>query len=558
MKTNHTWCSLSLASLFALAACGGDGGSASPPPPPPPPAPAVLTVVGTAAPGAAIAGGAGEVKCAPGTGSATTSTSGTFSAGVSGGVLPCVLRVTSGTTVLHSIVASGGSSVTANITPLTELLAASIAAGTPDAMFTTFDATAQARVTTTAITNAIATALAALKGTLDLTGVDPIGGTLVAANGSTAGNSLDVLLDQLAAALAASKSTLADLAAVVATSTPDSAPVLRQIAPHATTCAALRSGDYVVLNPHETIDEAAFSAYHLNIDATTLLVTDVEPGHEPDSATLAPVDGQPCSVTYDGEFGTETALVSPGGVIVVRSPSKTGPTRTSLIVPAQKAALADLAGTWDYLAYARQPGGVLMPFNGVRTLDAVGGATGGTSCTGLSCETDGAQPNLFTVDANGGFDVADDGVAERAFAYVTDSGAMSIYVLLPNEGGLIVMTRQVPLSLPAVDSSSNFWDFTVGNGAFSWEPVNGATALASSTISVTAVDQGAQTYTRLRAADQRVDVLSINSPVEGMRQRTASGNLSGTILLPITGTGMVFYTSVAANQNFLGISVDQP
>ena len=78
------------------------------------------------------------------------------------------------------------------------------------------------------------------------------------------------------------------------------------------------------------------------------------------------------------------------------------------------------------------------------------------------------------------------------------------------------------------------------------------------TISVTAVDATAQTYTRLRAADQRVDVLSINSPVEGMRQRTASGNLSGTILLPITGTGMVFYTSVAANQNFLGISVDQP
>lgn len=556
MNSNRTVAVLSLASLLTLVACGGDGGSSPPPPPPPPPAP--LAISGTAATGAAIAGGTVEAKCASGSGSATTLADGSYGLSIAGGALPCVLRVTSGGTVLHSIVASGGTAAVANITPLTELLAANVAGGAPAALFAGFDAAAQARVTSAAIAEAIAAARSALKGTIDLTGVDPIGGALVAANAGTAGNALDGLLDQLARALAASQATLADLSAAVAAGTSSSPPALRQIAPHAASCAALRSGDYVAINPHETANDPGHAAYHLRLDATALTFTDIEPGHPADSAALTPVDGQPCRFTYDGEFGTETALVSPGGVIVVRGVASNGLTRTSLLVPAQTIPLADLAGAWDSLAYTRAAGGPLMPYNGVHTLDAQGGITAaGTFCAGLVCEADTAEANLFTVNPRGGFDVVDD-VPERAFAYVTDSGAMSMYLLRADEGGLIVMTKQVALALPAVGSASTFWDFTIGNAAFSWTPANGASDLVSSTITVTATDPAAHTFTRLRSADQRVDTLAINSPADGMRQRSAGANLSGTIMLPMTDLGLVFYTSVASSQNFFGISIDQP
>jgi hypothetical protein len=565
VKYSLAWQSLSLASLFALAACGGsDGGST--PVPPPPPAPAVLAVSGTAATGAAIAGGLVEVKCATGSGSVSTAPDGTYQVDVTSGVLPCVLRATGGGGVLHSLVATGGASVVANITPLTELLAANVTGADPDALFTTFDATAQARVTPAAVARAVSTLLAGLQGTIDLTGVDPIGGTLVAAHGAISGNALDALLDQLAAAMAASHTTLADLGTAIATSTPETTPVLHQIAAAASTCSALRSGGYVVINPHETANDTAYAAYHLAIDAVTLQVTDIEPGHEPDSATLTAVDGHPCSFTYDGEFGTETMLASPGGVIVVQSPSFTGPTRTSLLVPAQSIVLSQLAGTWNYMAYVRDTAsGPLVPANGVRVIDGAGKFVSGTDCAGLACADSSAsnQPGDLVASAAGGFTIADEGGGvSRAFAFVADNGAMSLYVLDPAEGGLSVFTRQSALSLPTVGAVTKFWDLTVGSGSFRWAPVNnaqgGAGVTANNTVTVTTVDAAAGSYTRIRESDQRVDGFTINSPRDGIRARPAGMNYNAALMMPIEGTGIVVYTSVTAGQNFFGISVNQP
>ena len=49
---------------------------------------------------------------------------GSYTIAVTGGQLPCVLRVTSGDTVLHSVANGTGATATANISPLTELVLA--------------------------------------------------------------------------------------------------------------------------------------------------------------------------------------------------------------------------------------------------------------------------------------------------------------------------------------------------------------------------------------------------------------------------------------------------
>jgi len=321
-----------------------------------------------------------------------------------------------------------------------------------------------------------------------------------------------------------------------------------------------------VINPHETANDLAYATYRLTLDAAALTVTDAEPGHPAESAALTAVAGAPCSFTYEGEFGTETALVSPGGVIVVRSPSSTGPIRTSLLVPEQVIPLAQLAGTWNYVAYVDgENHGVLQPSNGVRVIDAAGKVVSGTECTGLVCNPAeaGVQPITLTVDAAGGFDIAGEGGAvARVFAFRTGEGAMSLYVLDPNEGGLTVLTKQAALVLPSVGKTNQSWDFTVGSGSFRWAPANnlqgGASSLSDASMTVTEVDAVAQSFTRVRDVDQRVDTITINSPRDGMRSRLAGTNVSATIMMPVTGTGLAFYTSVAANQNFFGISIDRP
>lgn len=587
LKTIPSTFTLAAWAALALSACGGGSSGSSTP------ETTSLAITGTAATGAAIAAGTVQVKCASGTGTATTLADGTYSATVPNGSLPCAVRVTSGTTVLHSVVtqpSASGAPLVANITPLTELLVANVAGGDPSALFDTFDATAQARVTPTAVTSAISTTLLSLQGTVDLTGVDPLSGTLVAANGSTAGNAQDALLDQLRDALQSSGATLATLRTAVATATPTTAaaapPALAQVATAATTCAALRSGTYRVINPHETTHDVGYATYRLSLDAATLTLTDIEPSHQPaapfqpDRATLTPVAGAPCSFTLPGDFGTQTALVAPGGVIVVRSPSSTAvgaPVRTSLLVPEGSYALSQLAGDWNYIAYTRD--GALQPapynadqqaYTGALTasfgkvgLSASGGFSALTECVATACSDlpSSELPAPLTASALGGFDSG----ATRVFAFKTSGGAMALFMLLPKEQGLVVLIRQSTVPLPDVGAATTFWDYTVGSGSFSWAPLaSGATDLTVSTVTVIATDAAAQTLTRRRTADQRVDTFTVNSPYPGMRYRAAAAAtgsqaaLAATVTMSLASGGLAFAANATTANNFFGLSVTKP
>lgn len=114
---------------LAIVACGGEADDSDA-------AMAPSTLSGVAAIGAPVVQGRVDCQCASGA-SATTSTAsdGSFSLGLLDSDYPCALRLTGGTaqdrpmtTPLHSLARSAG---TANITPLTDLMVASLSGQRP-------------------------------------------------------------------------------------------------------------------------------------------------------------------------------------------------------------------------------------------------------------------------------------------------------------------------------------------------------------------------------------------------------------------------------------------
>ena len=193
--------------VAALSACGGGGGSVTP----------TVSLSGTAATGAAIASGTVTLKCVSGTSAAaTTAVDGSFTIDIGSVTLPCVGRVdykdaTATAQKLHTFISAAG---TANITPITELLVASLNSGTATDAFDNFDATKAKAFTAAQIKSAVDAVKTYLKNTLgvDTTNLpdDPVGSKFVAASGATAGDKADKVLDDVAAKLKAGGKKLGD------------------------------------------------------------------------------------------------------------------------------------------------------------------------------------------------------------------------------------------------------------------------------------------------------------------------------------------------------------
>lgn len=184
-----------IAAVGLLSACGGGGGSSV----------ATPTVTGTAATGVAIASGTITLKCVGGTSSVvTTNIDGSFTIDVGSVTFPCVGRVDykeSGTGTarkLHTFVKAAG---TANITPVTELLLASLTGAAATKAFDNFDGTAVKGYTAAQIKAALDAVKAYLQTVLgvDVTnlGDDPIGTKFVAKTAGGNGDKFDDVLDDL-------------------------------------------------------------------------------------------------------------------------------------------------------------------------------------------------------------------------------------------------------------------------------------------------------------------------------------------------------------------------
>ena len=535
---------------MALVACGGGGSSDTTTPPV---TSTDVTIAGTAATGAAIAAGTVTVKCAAGAGTPTTGTDGKLSIKITSAALPCALRVTQGSTVLHSMVESGaGATVTANITPLSELLMAKVTGGSPAALFTSFDATTQAKITAAALAAARAAVVAAFVGVVDLSGIDPIKDALVAANGSTTGNTLDQKLDALKAVLLAAQTTLAELTAAVAAG----APVQTIVQATSSSCAGLRSGRYRVVDPAAT--DPAWATHIETINAATLAVT------HPDNTTGTLTSTGGC--TFTGADGVTAILVAKSGVAVARSPLPAPSTSrtTAILLPEQTIPLAELAGTWNLLSYNRDNGTApYAPGQSYFTVDASGKFSNGFECSGLAACTGwiAPLPGDITASTDGGFSFIDAGATNKFYVFKAADGRLVAVGLQPNNSGFWVGSKQATLTLPAVGDVNNFWDFSVNSSGF-------ASVVTDTTTTVTAVDSVAQSYTRSRTSDGRVDGFSINNPRSGLRYRAAGTspitgggtvNYSEIIVLPLGASiGVSVYTSAGASQNFFGISVGKP
>ena len=124
--------------------------------------------------------------------------------------------------------------------------------------------------------------------------------------------------------------------------------------------------------------------------------------------------------------------------------------------------------------------------------------------------------------------------------------------------GFSVAARQQALPLPEAQAVNKFWDLSIGGAGY-------AGTVTDTTTTIQSVDAATSSYTRVRALDGRVDGFSVNKPRDGLRYRaagssaTTSGgtvNYSEIISMPLPGTGLGTYISVAANQSFFGISVN--
>jgi hypothetical protein len=544
---------LGLLALLALAACGGGGGSSSVEPTSNLSS-SNLVLSGTAAQGAAIASANVSVKCATGTGSASTRADGGFDVTVSGGALPCVLRVTTASGMdLHSVATGTGSSAQANISPLTELALASALGSAPSTLWDSFE---PSRVSSEAIAAGVSVVQAIVASTGYATDMgNPFTALIVPGDDN---NPADEALDRLNTALGSQ--TLEEFRARVINGSPNhtsttaiaqtSLPPELQLAPKAAHCASLASGRYRVLGAlganRPFWDKAT-------LDATTLILRQEfpeKPGTEPEISQLTAVTGKNCEFT--GDVGNSTFVVGAAGVILNRY-VENGISHMALMFPEQSYTLADLEGEW--LLMETETGAALSGHRGGVTLTANGTLTAGMYCEnfGSACDTDDdatlAQVRL-NARADGGFDLVDSGPPQNARLFGFRAGNGQLHLIgVASDGGWMFLTRKRVLSLPVVGAVSQGWSLDMSG------PAQAAGSLSDYRNTVTSTNPSATppTYTRDNVFNFTTmatvpETIQRNWPADGFQRRMpATGvtssdgttrNVKEWIAMPLVGTGL--------------------
>ena len=506
---------ISFSVLGMLSACGGGGDTPTAPPPPPPVG--SITLTGVVARGAALANASVAVTCATGAGTATTAATGAYSVAITGGALPCVLRATSSDSALrlHSVAPAGSAtSVTANVTPLTELVVARLSGAEP----TAFVASANASIlTTTATASAVAAAQASVAGTLLAGGVntstagDFISGALVAASPGATPNAYDRVLDALSAQLTTAGTTLAALTTTIASGSPaapanpsnpgaadvPSLPADLLLKAKASNCASLVSTSYRLIkfapSPGSTV--TAVDTVDFNAASLTLRL--------PGTTTVVDTFTPNGNCRYSNAAGADI-VISPAGVLVARATlgatddsvaaSARGTRRMIIGLPVQNIAPAELAGSWNAIGWERDGSAVVFDeVGGIATVGSSGAITSfrcGSLLTAIgACVADTSPLPVFSVNSAGGLNLTStdptDPFVDRAFAYRAGNGELMTVLLAPN-GGLLILTKERTLTLPAVGAVSSSWNLDVDTAGVAstafYARTNTVTSVSGSTL----------------------------------------------------------------------------
>ncbi len=573
-----------VASATLVIACGGGSGTTTTT------TTSGIRLTGTAAAGYALAGATVTVKCASGTATATAAADGQYAVTLATGQLPCVVEATgldasNQTVTYHSAVTgTAAGTYTVNVTPLTELVMAQVAAqavtgGTPATLFSSFGTTPAltSAVTGAALDAGVTYLRNALGGVVDLSAVNPLTDPLSAAHGSTAGNDLDGKIDTVMAQLVAKGTTLPQLVSTVG-SNPSAPAVVATATATTANCPWIRSGTHRMLSPYN--NDPQFRIHDVSVDLVNMAVSVYNAaGTLAGTLPLVPMPNTPCSFTMVNGSQSNHLVISTSGIgLITQTDTVTTPSTlsTSIVLPAQTLALSDLAGTYNEINFNRSTGATLDHVDfGTTTLNAQGQVTGSTTCVDTAACTADAGPFgslALTATSLGGFDFTNSSGTStaRVYAYKAPAGNVALFALggdgsAGSPFALNVLTRQRALSLPSLPLTIKFWDHQI-NGDHT------QTAQTAETLVVSSVDAAASSVTRTRQRDGRVDTRTFNSPRPGLVHRApntcvnANGttNCAGLIAMPLEGMGMTVIGSlqagagVAANSRFIDFSVGTP
>lgn len=563
MKLSKSKFTLSLISGTCLwvVACGGGSSSIS-----------TLGIRGTAATGAAISGGDVELVCATGTAAATTQSDGSYSVTIPGGELPCVAKVTDGANVYHSVIPDKGSStVTANITPLTELVVASAAGTTPSAFYTNFASQTTAEKSNSVTSNSAEEAQTAVKKTLTSNfGItvtdDLLSGSLVPGSSTS---TYDIALEALAKKLDSTDSSLNALTTSVVTKSPNykpstsltsamtasslaSLPSDMLLKPKASTCAALRSYSYRVISPYAGASSVEDLHQKITVDAEKLTLTYSDNTTE----TLTADDTTACQ--FNSASGKSTLVVSQAGVVVARVyNSSSNASYLALAIPEQTHSLAELEGTWNSLGMEYPSSSIYTGTTTTATLNASGTFTDGsiqcrdqavsslaiTACVQTLTTLNGPT---MAVNKAGGFALTASGASTptgRAFVYKSGAGTlMAAYVWA--DGSFSIMSKQRTNSLPIVGESSSNWQISIDNTLKSINSVGTyKTQITSVADSASSTSSYVRTSQTVSGTGLHSETLKANTPRAGYTQRTAG-----------TDNGQSFFDSTTLNLKGMGLN----
>jgi hypothetical protein len=498
-----------------------------------------LTLEGTAATGAPLAGAAISATCASGSGSSVSAANGTYNISISKGLLPCVVRATSADTktVLHSVIeGSGDGKVTANITTFSELIVAQVHGSSATDFFDQFAST-KSKLTVASVNDAKTKVNQALSSIVDLTGIDPIKDTLIAATNGSAGNGLDKKLDALRDKLALAELTTNDLFKLFSANAGGSVGEVIKVTlqPQSSICPGFRSGDYLYIDSNATVpvQTQVFNAKTLKL------------GPEQYS-------GPNCYLATAN--GPKAAFGSQGIGIGISSQSN-----LAVLLPKQNLVLNDLTGTWNYVERAKITGTNNFKVSwGEITVASDGKAIATKSCDANGCTIiSSANLTSFSATTDGAF-VAKDGM--RAFSYRAATGVMSMIGIDKANGdtGRLFIARKGTVAVtPLVTDSRDNFDIKLT-----------ATSQIDTIINLKAyaITPGLNnTFVRTSLADCQVETLSIGQPFMQMFERAAGMspdcvnpnaiNLVDLKILPPAGLG--FSATVSPSNNLLNLIVSR-
>ena len=553
---------VTLATVLVMAGCGGGGGDSAPSGPT---TQGPLTLSGVVAARTAAPSRTVDVKCASGTGTATSNSDGSYTVTVTEGQLPCVLRA-EGTADgdLYSVAYGSGRTATANLTPLTQLVVASMAGGTPATFYGNFGADTAALVTAARVDAAVTTVQADLTARgIPATDVgNPVTAVLVPAGATQTGNTYGQVLAGLEANLTTAGMTLAQLTTSVVSASPTvrlPAALLSQ--PQASNCAALRSGPVRTmyfapagLKPDGDFDTIGRGT----MDATTLTLT-------ADNGTVTKLTANG-TCRYKGSIGTggdpADAVVSAAGVMVMTSKID-GANRVGIAFPDQALTLADLAGEFNAMSLEGSPS---AGHTVTGRLGSAGNIEWGRCFSedvlARTCPTKWPPFAPVVVDSRGGFTMRSidptDPWTDRWFAYRTGSG--DLMVLWVGQGGSWgVMTPNVARTLPTVGGTSRSWDMSMDMNR-----IASSTVFSESAFVTKSADAATDSYVRTRrnpllvTDDSHDEVIQQNWPRNGYAHRPAGSSTTPTgttvnfrewVSLRLLGTGLsVTYSVPTATQ----------